>query len=141
MNYKALISILVISIVTSSCENDTYNEENTIETIQEELPLREIKSKEYFIERIKNDPSLMEMIVIKAKERNISNDEMILIDAEYLQNEEAKITNIENDIIRKPDLLESERQKAIEQGVSLDDMIRIDAIYIIEEENKKANPQ
>jgi hypothetical protein len=140
MTYKTLTLIVFISIVTASCENETYNEENTVEIFQEAPLLREVKSKEFFVNRIKEDSLLMEMIITKAKERNISNDEMIQIDAEYLQNEEAKITNIENDIIGKPDLLKSVKQKANEQGITIDDMLRMDAVFIYEE-NKKANPQ
>lgn len=130
-------SLIVASIMLGliSCNSNNMPEE-TATKIEESIPLREVKPKKFFIDQIKNDSSWFYLIVEKAKQQNISVDEMLVIDATYIENRDAEIVKIENDIIRNPEWLNIVKQKAIDQKISLDDMIRADASYMFEESKK-----
>lgn len=132
------ITLIGTSLLTACASNNEPKETVVIE--QETLPLREVKNKMFFIEQIKVDSLWLKTIEDKAKERSISLEEMIQIDAEYLQNEDAQIVKIENDIIRNPEWLDLVKKKAREQGASLDDVIRADANFMYQE-SKKATAQ
>ncbi|MCC7332667.1 MAG: hypothetical protein IT232_08675 [Flavobacteriales bacterium] len=133
---KFILNTLLITSVLISCKNEDENTERINEKIKEEISLREIKSKEYFIEIIKKDSIWMESINQKAKERNISVDEMLTIDAEYMVARDAEIVKIENDIIRDTVWLDLVKKKAEKQGLKLDEMLTNDATFMYEEKLK-----
>lgn len=133
---KLILNTLLITSILTSCKNELKNTEKVNEKIKEEIPLREIKSKEYFIEIIKKDSIWMVSINQKAKERNISVDKMLTIDAEYMVARDAEIVKIENDIIRDSVWLDLVKKKAEKQGLKLEEMLTNDATFMYEEKLK-----
>ena len=103
------------------------------------------RNRAYYYERIKYDYIWMQAINRKAKERGVSIDEMIKIDAQYMANkyeqEHPAIPFSEKEIIIQEirtnkkwmNLLQT---KAKERGISIDEMISIDAEYIEKNENQ-----
>lgn len=133
---KPILTVLISSSLLVGCLVDGPNIETPAQEVKI-LPLREVKDINFYIEQIKADSSWMDMIEEKAKKLGISVDEMLKIDAEYLEIQEVEIVKIENDIIKNADWLELIKQKAIERKVSLDEMIRIDATFVYQEKIKQ----
>ena len=59
---------------------------------------RQLKTKEYFVNQIKIHPDWLKQIQEKAIKMNTSTDEMIFIDASFLENQDKEIASIENEI-------------------------------------------
>ncbi len=133
---KPILTVLISSSLLVGCLVDGPNIKTSTQEVKI-LPLREVKDINFYIEQIKADSSWMDMIEEKAKKLGISVDEMLKIDAEYLEIQEVEIVKIENDIIKNADWLELIKQKAIERKVSLDEMIRIDATFVYQEKIKQ----
>lgn len=92
-----------------------------------------------YINRIKNDPEWMKGISKKAKENNISEDEQVRIDAEWLIKQEKgdlteRIKWYVNEINNDPEWLEAVKKKAIEKNIPLEKMIMQDAQWSAENE-------
>ena len=89
-----------------------------------------------FVNKIKKDPIWIKNIEIKAKERRISLDSMIYLDARFLVEQEIeKVSAYERRIKSDPNWLASVKQKASERNISVDKMIHLDAVWMIENEN------
>lgn len=138
---KSIIALAVISTTFVACLSEKTNTETENTTQQvETLPLREVKEISFFVEQIKADSAWMNLITTKAKEANVSVDEMINLDAQYLVSQDVEVVKIENEIINNPEWLTLVKQKAQEQGLSLDEMIRADAVYMNEQNKLAAQP-
>lgn len=93
-----------------------------------------------YINKIKSDPDWMKGISKKAKENNISEDEQVRVDAEWLIKQEKgdlmeRIKWYINEIKSDPEWLEAIKKKANEKNIPLEDMIRQDAQWSAENEN------
>lgn len=97
----------------------------------------------YFSEEIRKTPAWLASVEQKAKEKGISVEAMIALDAAYLYDNEysspaviefteATKARIRNDGNWMKDI----RRKAKENGVSVDEMLELDAKYIYEVEEK-----
>jgi hypothetical protein len=136
---KSIIALAVISTTLIACLSETTPTENITQQV-ETLPLREVKDISFFVERIKADSAWMNLITTKAKEANVSVDEMILIDAEYIRGLDIEIIKIENDILRDSTWVDLIKKKAEEQALSFDEVIRADAEYVYEQNKLSAQP-
>lgn len=136
---KTYLFLLSLITVILSCSDNENIENKTNQLVDSEIIFKEVKSKEHFIETIKNDSIWLFEVQQKAKERNVPIEEMLILDAEYMVNIDAKIVKIENDIIRDKNWLAVVKKKAEEQNISLEEMIRSDATYIYEESTKQTN--
>ncbi len=134
---KIVYTILIISFCLTACVSET-SETETIIPKQEQLPLREIKDINVFVEQIKADSNWSSLISKKADEAGKTFDEMITIDAQYLQDMDAEIVTIENEIIQNEEWLNTIRQKAESQNVNLNQAIRADAEFMYNERLKVA---
>lgn len=134
---KILYIALIGSSVLTSCSSNNEPQE-TVVVQQEILPLREVKDINVFIEQIKADSNWSNLISKKAEENKKTFDEMITIDAQYLQNEDIEIVKIENEIIQNEGWLNTIRQKAKSQNVDLNQAIRADAEFMYNERLKVA---
>lgn len=99
---------------------------------------------EYYINKIKKDTDWYDSIVEKAKANNISVDEQLKLDAEFMAGQES--TKKENSVDEKEKRIEEiiiniksdlewfhhVKQKAIEQNIDIDTMLRRDAIWVYE---------
>ena len=97
----------------------------------------------YFANEIHNTPNWMEKIKVKAKEKNISPEAMLLLDAEYLYNTEYNLpdaidfTEQTKERIRKDEKwLKDVTAKAREKKISVEEMLELDAKYIYDAEIK-----
>jgi hypothetical protein len=128
---KILLPVFVLGFTITSCltENPTTdNQINNNETVS--LPLREVQTLEFFINRVKSDSTWMYLTEEKAKKQGITLDEMLKLEGQFLLDQDAAIVKIENEIIKNPEWLEFVSKKAEEQGTTLDSMIRNDANYM-----------
>ena len=98
------------------------------------------------IEEIKKTPQWMADIKIKAREKSISIDEMILLDAEYIyktdygREEVVRLTNdTKQRILNTPEWVEQIKIKAKENNVSFEEMLELDAKYIYVTEQRGKN--
>lgn len=132
------VSMVVAGIFSACSSNDKPQEAVVVE--QNILPLREVKDINIFVEQIKASPEWLKMVEEKAKQQSISLDSMLMIDAVYLQTEDAEIVKIENDIIKNQEWLDLVKKKAQTNGISLDEAIRSDANFMFQE-NKKSSSQ
>lgn len=97
-------------------------------------------NKQYFIQKIIESKEWLSIQKEKAKERQISIDEMIYIDAEWLAEEESKKEflriSIEQNIKSDSVWIKSVEEKAKLNNIPLSEMVRIDAEYILNQESK-----
>ncbi len=138
---KSIIALAVISTTFVSCLSETTNteKENTTQQV-DTVPFREVKDISFFVQQIKADSAWMNLITTKAKEANVSVDEMILIDAEYIRNLDVEIIKIENDILKDSTWVDLIKKKAQEQGLTFDEVIRADAVYMHEQNKLSTQP-
>lgn len=135
---KLNTTFLCLSIALFSCQsNDNSEKKDPNIKTEIELPLREVTTKEVFINVIKSDSNWLFSVEQKAKDQNKSIEEMLNVDAEFMVVRDAEIVKIENDIIRNPEWLKSVKQKAKDQKISLDEMIKADATFMYEEGQKE----
>lgn len=121
--------MLGFTITSCLTENPTTdNQINNNETVS--LPLREVQTLEFFINRVKSDSTWMYLTEQKANERGITLEEMLKMEGQFLLEQDAEIVKIENEIIKSPEWLEFVSKKAEEQGTTVDSMIRNDANYM-----------
>lgn len=138
---KSVIALVIFSTTFVACVSEKTNSESTTQQEQvETLPLREVKDINIFVEQIKSSPEWLKVVEEKAKQQSISLDSMLMIDAVYLQTEDAEIVKIENEIIQNQEWLDLVKKKAQANGISIDDAIRSDANFMFQE-NKKSNTQ
>ncbi len=107
--------------------------------ITQEVPLEDIKAS------IKLDQNWYDGVVIKAKERNISVDSMMTIDALWFKENvlnfnpnnkpEVTLEKVKESILHNPTWLKEIKEKAAKREISIDSMITLDAIWYME--NKK----
>ena len=129
--------LLGMTIVLFSCQSGEDKESSSVTVESEVLPLREIKEVGVFITQIKADSVWFKSIEEKAKKQSISIDSMLIIDATFLQGQDAEIVKIENDIIHNPEWLASVKQKALDKKITLDEMIRSDAEFMFYQKAKQ----
>ena len=98
---------------------------------------------QHLIQKMKNDQNWLSDIDKKAKEKGVTTDEMLSLDANYLllnlSDEELKSIRIEIFELRitsTPEWLENVKQKAAEKNISLQEAIRQDAIFCIETQDQ-----
>lgn len=114
-------------------ERDTVNERLRKEKIVE------------IANEMRLDEIMMESISIKAKQRNISIDEMLMLDAEWIydykksiENEKQKeIQNIINNIRQSEQMTQVVNDKAKAKGISFEEMLLLEAEWIFN--NKSRN--
>ncbi len=120
--------ILLALLIVCSCQSGNSTDETAFN--EEQIPLREMRSKEDFKELIVADSAWYSTVKQKAIERDISVEEMIEIDALYMVAIDSEIVIIQNIIIGDPAWLSLVKKKAKENGVSLDEMLLADADFI-----------
>ena len=130
------IASLIISSTLFGCLEENPNSEVTQVQTELEFPLREVKTLNFYVDQIKGDTVWMKTISEKASKAGVSIEEMIKIDAEYIEFQEAEIVKIENQIITDKKWLDMVKQKATEQNVTVEEMIRADAYYIYQKNNE-----
>lgn len=150
MKYRLILFATSLLIGFSSCKDVKDQEEGTevkIEKTYEER-VQEI------VGQIKGNPQWLADVEKKAKEKNISLDSMILVDARWLVDEqdgkhsaaatqpadnqafEEKVSQMEQKIRNDKVWLESISQKAKERNITVDSMIKMDARFIVTEQEK-----
>jgi hypothetical protein len=98
----------------------------------------------YFIEEIRHNLDWLEKVKIKAREKNISTDEMVKLDAEYIYDTKYNTRDAINytegtkERIRKDvKWMKDVRAKAKAKNISVDEMLELDAKYLYDQETKK----
>jgi hypothetical protein len=98
----------------------------------------------YFMEEIRNTPDWLGKVKTKAKEKNISTDEMVKLDAEYLydtkyNNQDAIIFTEDTKARIRKDVkwMQDIRAKAKAKNISVEEMLELDAKYLYDLEAKK----
>lgn len=98
----------------------------------------------YFQNAIANTPDWLEKVKLKAKENNISVDEMILKDAEYVYETDYNnqkvidlIEQIKERIKNDEKWLNDVKAKAKEKNISVEEMLELDAKYLYDMDKKK----
>lgn len=146
---KNLIVISSLSILfacsSPSAENESTKPETNIASGTENAQ-KEPQTVEEYVAHIKINTELLEMAKVKAKDRGISLDEMIKLDAEWLYNEKLKNTP-ENQIKATIERIKLDTawmasivKQAAEQKVSVEEALKTNAEYTYkEEQNKKLN--
>lgn len=131
---KKFLFIPVILLGVFACGS---NSEETTKEETEELQPRVVHTKEYFIDMIKADTTWNAMIVQKAKDNNVSYEEMLEMDAIYMLGFDSAVVEIENGIITDVEWMKSIKQKATENSRTIDQQIRLDAEYMYYEMQKQ----
>jgi len=100
----------------------------------------------YFMEEIKKTPEWMNKVRIKAQEKNIPRDAMLVLDAEYLYDTEYGTTPViqyteqtKKRIRGDENWMKDVRAKAKEKNISVDEMLELDAKYLYDTEMKGKN--
>lgn len=134
MKYYLISGILVIFFLSCSNIDSKENKQDNLEELI--LPLREVKSAEAYLEQIKIDSAWFYLIKEQAHDQGVAIDTILWQAAKYMENIDAGVVKIENEIIRDKEKLKLIQQKAQNQGIALDSMIRIDAYCEYEKNNK-----
>jgi len=149
---KNIVFLFLGAVFLYSCETSENNNngQNNTNTVTVNTPNQEevnkAKSVNDWINDIKNNPEWLAQCVEKAKQRNISLDEMIAMDAKfsyeqyngpYDENKEKNklksLADWENEIRSKPDLMKDVKKKADERKITVDEMVKIDAQWFYDE--------
>jgi len=98
----------------------------------------------YFINEIRNTPVWLDKVKVKSKEKNISLDSMLALDADYLYETDYALksvidyTNETIERIKKDEnWMKDVRAKAKKNKVSVEEMLELDAKYLYDTEVKK----
>lgn len=135
---KNLLVVGLTTFVLFSCGSDSEPTDQTvIVNTESELPLREVKDLSHFVELIKADSAWMVLMDTKSKESGIAIEEVINMDAKFLQDQEVQIVQIENDIIKNPEWMTLVKQKSQEQGITIDEVIRADASFMFKQRQEE----
>lgn len=137
---KNVLVIGVLSLSLFSCVSENSSSDQTVIVSAEEvLPLREVKDLTHFVNQIKSDSAWMVMMESKAKDRSVSIDEVINMDAKYLQDQDIEIVKVENDVIKNAEWMALVKQKSQEQGLSIDEVIRAEASFVFKQKQEALN--
>ena len=149
--WAALLLMVSVSLFSCSDVQDDETDEVKIEKTYEER-VNEIR------EGIRKNPEWLANVEKKAKEKNISVDSMILLDARWLvddqdgkhldpsvlktpavdtSNLQQRIADMESKIRSNTKWMSEITRKATERKISVDSMLRADAIWMIDEEDGK----
>ena len=151
---KDLIVIAILFISTLSFSQTTNSSPYSLFGIGDQANLKTV---EEIANDIKSDPEWFAIIQQKAEELEISVDEMLARDAQYIYNlengievvdeevheEEAKKTVEDFEAIIRADenWMKMEQEKASERGITLDEMIQIDSEYLFSEQEKSLDAE
>jgi hypothetical protein len=132
----------------------TVSEQNKQNPKQEILSLSKDEWIEHYKKLIRSSDEWLKQIENKAKEQNISIEEMINRDATWCYNEDYKngkiqvslssdekekeISKIIDEIRSSPEWLKQIEKKAKENNKTLDEMIREDAVWLLNQRQKQA---
>lgn len=132
-------------VIKNFRENEaTDNSGNSQNTLLKEFPERRRIYIAYFINEINNTPDWLSKVKAKAREKNISLEEMVANDAEYLyetsycNQEVISYTEQTKERIRKDKgWMKQIEAKAMDKKISVEEMLELDAKYLYDTEGKK----
>jgi hypothetical protein len=141
---KNFTTILLIAGVFVSCggnQGEGVVKEHEDKDVVIEM-ISEPESVEDWERVIRADKDWMERMKEKASKREISLDEAIVLDAQWVVSEKAKnapktVASVVQAIKNDDDWLSAVEKKAKERSISVDDMIIMEAEYVVAQAEKK----
>ena len=146
---KQFYNSLIFPDYAGAREGKYYTENEMTEPERQKLIKSHLRTKEdsvnYFKKSITSDPEYFEFVKNKATAKNISYDEMLEKESEWLYQSSLDsllkqtdpiayyVRQIKND----SNYFEFVKQKAIKKNIPVEEMIRLDAEWLYEEDKKK----